>query len=234
MAIRVKEIMNREVYVAKISDRVGAVVRELQRFGIHGAPVVDGAKKAVGTISFSDVIDANWSESVSQYMSSPPFVVHPETTVREAARYLSETGFHRLPVVDDLTVVGNVSALDILRALEGLPARHPWTFPHYDKATGLVWTEDHELNGSEVEAAPDGPGVFLILQGGVDRPETIVWGESSDNVRDRLVKLFSEPQGGPLFSSYWAGREGVRFRAARLLDPDKREEVLAQVIQQST
>jgi CBS domain-containing protein len=50
-------------------------------------------------------------------MTAEPDTVGPDTTVREAARLIHETGHNRLPVVEDGRLVGVVTRLDVLGAL---------------------------------------------------------------------------------------------------------------------
>ena len=50
-------------------------------------------------------------------MTREPDSVSPETTVREAARLIHETGHNRLPVIENGRLVGVVTRVDVLGAL---------------------------------------------------------------------------------------------------------------------
>jgi CBS domain-containing protein len=50
-------------------------------------------------------------------MTRHPDTVSPDTSIREAARLLHETGHNRLPVVEDGQLVGVVTRVDLLGAL---------------------------------------------------------------------------------------------------------------------
>jgi CBS domain-containing protein len=50
-------------------------------------------------------------------MTSDPETVAPDTTVRDAARVIHESGHNRLPVVEDGRLVGVVTRVDVLGAL---------------------------------------------------------------------------------------------------------------------
>jgi CBS domain-containing protein len=50
-------------------------------------------------------------------MTAAPDVVTPDTTVRDAARLIHESGHNRLPVVDGERLVGVVTRVDLLGAL---------------------------------------------------------------------------------------------------------------------
>lgn len=67
----------------------------------------------------------------SEIMSETVFSVTPETEVRDAARRMLEADVHRTLVVEDGRMVGVVTTLDILRAVEehGLGAEDPTSGP---------------------------------------------------------------------------------------------------------
>jgi CBS domain-containing protein len=58
-----------------------------------------------------------FASNAGDMMSRDPDSVSPDTTVREAARLIHETGHNRLPVVEDGRLVGVVTRVDVLGAL---------------------------------------------------------------------------------------------------------------------
>jgi CBS domain-containing protein len=58
-----------------------------------------------------------FAATAEDMMTSDPDTVGPDTSVREAARLIHETGHNRLPVVEDGRLVGVVTRLDVLGAL---------------------------------------------------------------------------------------------------------------------
>jgi CBS domain-containing protein len=58
-----------------------------------------------------------FAATAADMMTRNPDTVGPDTSVREAARLIHETGHNRLPVVDDGRLVGVVTRLDVLGAL---------------------------------------------------------------------------------------------------------------------
>jgi CBS domain-containing protein len=58
-----------------------------------------------------------FASTASDMMTAEPETVGPETTVRDAARTIHETGHNRLPVVDGDRLVGVVTRVDVLGAL---------------------------------------------------------------------------------------------------------------------
>jgi CBS domain-containing protein len=58
-----------------------------------------------------------FAASAADMMTRDPDTVAPDTTVRDAARLIHETGHNRLPVVEDGRLVGVVTRVDVLGAL---------------------------------------------------------------------------------------------------------------------
>ena len=58
-----------------------------------------------------------FAATAADMMTRDPDTVDPDTSVREAARLIHETGHNRLPVVEDGRLVGVVTRLDVLGAL---------------------------------------------------------------------------------------------------------------------
>jgi CBS domain-containing protein len=140
---------------------------------------------------------------------------------------MAETGYPRLVVVDDKRhLVGVVSSLDVIRGLVGIPAEHPGPFPHFDAATGLVWTDDHILSDAHLDQAPDGPGVLVLVSGAASIPDRVVWAEESTNLRQRVSDILTRPQGEPPIR-FWLERGTLRFRCAASADPAERRRAVA-------
>jgi CBS domain-containing protein len=58
-----------------------------------------------------------FAANAADMMTREPDTVSPDTSVKEAARLIYETGHNRLPVVEDGRLVGVVTRLDVLGAL---------------------------------------------------------------------------------------------------------------------
>ncbi len=58
-----------------------------------------------------------FASNAADMMTADPDTVGPDTTVREAARIIHESGHNRLPVVEDGRLVGVVTRVDVLGAL---------------------------------------------------------------------------------------------------------------------
>ena len=58
-----------------------------------------------------------FAANAADMMTRDPDTVDPDTSIRDAARLIHETGHNRLPVVEDGQLVGVVTRLDVLGAL---------------------------------------------------------------------------------------------------------------------
>jgi hypothetical protein len=160
-------------------------------------------------------------------MSTPVIGVSQDDEIEGAARSFARTGFHHMVVVDaEGKAVGFLSVLDTLRAMLGLPAAKPTTFPHYDEPTGLVWTDDTPMTAEGAEKAPNGPGLLVMVKTVPGRVDAIVWAEASNDVRARLMEMISGAS-SPVAQDLAAGR--LRFRAASVPDEAAREAAFAKL-----
>jgi CBS domain-containing protein len=66
---------------------------------------------------FEDRLRKAFASTAEDMMTADPQTVGPDTTVREAARIIHESGHNRLPVVEDGRLVGVVTRVDVLGAL---------------------------------------------------------------------------------------------------------------------
>lgn len=227
MAQSVQDIMNPELFSVLPSESVQTALDGILAVGITGAAVVDDKEKPVGVVSLRDLTGAPKNGPIRERMTSPAAVIRENAGVDAAARLLGETGYRRLVVVDeDGRAVGMVSAIDVIRGLTGLPAKHPGSFPHLDAKTGLTWTDDQVFDMEHVPAAPDGPGILVLVNDAPGTPRRIVWVGSAYNVRTHLTALLNVPQHDPELRRWLAQPAHLLFRAAAVSDPERRELLL--------
>ena len=231
MAIQVKEIMNPEVLSLRAGELASDALGHLGTMQVSGAPVIDGQHRPIGVVSWDALLTAPLGALVSDRMTTPALTVHGDTSVREAARVIAASGHHRLVVIDEHGQLdGMVSALDLLRALVGAPVSHPASFPHHDDDTGLTWSDALALQTEALAEAPAGPGLLLLIAGGVDRPEHLIWAEENLDVRARLHALLTLPGVRPPTVNDWFARGPIRFRCAHVGDPATRGRALDRVL----
>jgi CBS domain-containing protein len=129
MSKTVAEIMNRKLLYIKDGDRVALARRHIIEFGVTAVPVLDETHRPVGVVSLRDIAGADGDTFEPKGNVA---TVRETASIDEGARQLAESEYHHLVVVDDKGVaVGMVSSLDFLRALVGLPPRHPQAFEKF-------------------------------------------------------------------------------------------------------
>ncbi|MEZ4226431.1 MAG: CBS domain-containing protein [Polyangiaceae bacterium] len=235
MAQIVREVMNPELFSMHAEDAASEALVYIRALGITAVPVVDSEMRALGVASFRDLLTATAGQTLAERMTRPAITVTGDTPLEAAARLIVERGVHRALVLDeDEKVIGVVSALDLIAGILGLPAKHPDTFPHYDRLHAVTWTNDELLEVERVDVAPDRGGVLVLVAGGKDKKERVIWAEAAHNVRTRLYDLMSRPQDDHpelrgLLERY---HEGLRFRATAL-DSEARRRSLASAIMAS-
>lgn len=226
MARTVQEIMNRELLAVRPDLPAAEVGVLLRSFGVGAAPVLDDARRPLGVVSVRDVLDADGT--AGDRMTRPAICVGSATSVEEAARRLAGTEMHHLIVVDASgAAAGMLSTLDLLRAVLGMPARHPAAFPHWDETTDVSWTDDWNLETEHATRAPDGAGVLVLVRGSAGETEVLVWAEPCGNVRARVLELVQVPTRQEAALVRVLALRDLRFRAASVQDEDARERVVS-------
>jgi hypothetical protein len=87
---------------------------------------------------------------------------------------------------------------------------------------GVRWTEDARLEPDRALAAPNTPGVLVLLRG-TAAEEVLVWAEEVRSLRARACELLDVPQRGEL--RHLLDDLELRFRCAIIHDPGRRAAV---------
>jgi len=123
--LTVKDYMVTRVHTLSPDRDMVEAIAEFARLGISGAPVVDDRGNLLGMLSDTDCIDAMlkagmdpaWRANVSSYMTCEVESVDAQASLIDVAQRFLERRFRRFPVVDDNRLVGQVSRLDVLKAI---------------------------------------------------------------------------------------------------------------------
>jgi CBS domain-containing protein len=224
MARSVAEIMNREL-LAVVPETPAQTIRELLRtFAISCVPVLDDERRPVGTVTACAVLDRDGT--ACERMSSPAICMDGSASFEAAARHLVLEDAHHLVVVDSAGVaVGIVSVLDLVRAMLGVPARHPATFPHWNPDTKSSWTDEWPLDAEHLSQVPDAPGVLVLVRGRVGETDAIVWAEDCGNVRRRVFAMTAGALSGEPALAQLSERYDLRFRACAVRDEGERKRI---------
>jgi len=126
----VEEVMTRDVKTCSTKDNIAKVWVNMRGSGFSGFPVLKNGR-LVGMITRRSVINAGYarieredehgtemgmSPSVEKIMSTPPYTLSPQNTLKEAIQAFLKLDVGRFSVVDDGKLVGIVDRNDIIRA----------------------------------------------------------------------------------------------------------------------
>ncbi len=125
-SLNVGDYMTQSIMTFRPEQDVIAAARILAQRGFSGAPVVDDRGNLAGILSDTDCIramvkfgfDPDWRGLVSEFMSPNVETVDIEDSILDVAQRFTEKRFRRYPVMEDNRVVGVISRIDVLRALE--------------------------------------------------------------------------------------------------------------------
>jgi predicted transcriptional regulator len=140
MPKRVRDIMETKLVTISASERL-SMVEDIMTLGrVRHMPVVQGGE-LVGVVSERDLLRASLSElsehpdaerrmflhvvEISRVMSSPPVVIGPDATIREAALLMADRKIGCLPVVEGGRLIGIVTETDVLRWVASAPPMPP-------------------------------------------------------------------------------------------------------------
>ena len=121
----IADYMAREVAALLPEMEINQAVAILLEKGYSGAPVVDGARRLVGVLSMKDCLSAalnasyfqEWGGTVADYMSTSVETLDADLDIVQAAERFLNSRFRRFPVMSEGRLVGQVSRVDLLRAL---------------------------------------------------------------------------------------------------------------------
>lgn len=126
MSCLVKDYMVRTLVTFKPDTDVLDAAHTLVEKRIAGAPVVDDEGNLIGMLSELDcmqvVLNASyhgyWGGPIGDYMTTNTETVDARMSIVDLAQVFVDTGFRRLPVLEENRLVGQISRRDVLRALQ--------------------------------------------------------------------------------------------------------------------
>jgi CBS domain-containing protein len=115
--------MNPKLVYLSEGNRAEIAVRPILDFGITAVPVLDDDHRPVGIASLRDLVDPKREGArVTERVET----IGADMSIPAAAREMIEAGVHHIVVVDeDGRAAGMLSALDVIRALLEVDAKHP-------------------------------------------------------------------------------------------------------------
>lgn len=117
----VADIMVPAPIVAELPGTRNEVINLMVRNGLTGLPVVRSSDgKLMGVVSRRDVFRNFEEDQLSLIMKKGCMTTTPDTPVVDVARVFSEKRIHRLPVVENGTLVGIVTPTDVLKIVKDM------------------------------------------------------------------------------------------------------------------
>ncbi len=127
--------MSTEPVVGNLSTPFSQVLRLFSEFPVHHLPIVDENNKVIGIVSSNDLpkvflqlysrtekirmdtIAIDREIKISDLMTPDPVTVSSHTPIYEAAKIFGTQKFLAMPVVDKGTLIGILSAKDVMKYL---------------------------------------------------------------------------------------------------------------------
>jgi len=154
LVLTVGDAMTREVLALAPDTGLATAARLFATRHITGAPVIDPSGRVLGVVTQTDLVDPDRGRSdqpghsiyyrisdghtfaqgealvdaegvVSDVMSPSVLAIGPKGPLLEAVRTMVAEGVHRLLVADEGKLVGIISSMDVLRALQTMAHDHP-------------------------------------------------------------------------------------------------------------
>jgi CBS domain-containing protein len=141
----VKDLMTKKIITVGLDETVLKVAKLMAKKEVGCVVIMDG-DSPVGIVTERDFVRRVLAEElalntkVSEVMSEPLVTVHPDSSIRDAARIMVEKKIRRLPVVKNNKLFGIITASDFARQLgkktlteeilEAI-ARYPPIYPPY-------------------------------------------------------------------------------------------------------
>ncbi|MFC1784179.1 CBS domain-containing protein [Candidatus Neomarinimicrobiota bacterium] len=121
----VKHYMARDLVTFTPETNVLSAIRTLIKHKISGAPVVDETGWIVGIVSEFDclkpILESSYHNDVGTHvkncMTKNITTINANASLMDAANLFINNGWRRLPVIENKKLVGQISRIDILRAV---------------------------------------------------------------------------------------------------------------------
>ena len=128
--VTVADVMRPPTTTLDQNDHAAAAAYLMKHAGATALVVLDGQEtnRPIGIITEADIVhavadgkDVN-NVRIHDLMTAAPTVISATTSIRDAARIMTNDRFRHLPVVDDAGLIGMVDISAVCSALLGPPA----------------------------------------------------------------------------------------------------------------
>ena len=121
----VRDYMSGRLVTFKPDMDVLDAIHELTQNRIAGAPVVNDQGELIGMLSETDCLKValnagyygDWGGPVADFMTHNVETIDADMNIVDLAQRFLDSGYRRFPVLRNNRLVGQISRLDVLRAL---------------------------------------------------------------------------------------------------------------------
>jgi len=118
--MKVAEVMNKDVVTCHPSEKLTVIINKFELFHIAGMPVIEKGN-LVGIICQTDILRVAKEGPIQDFivkdvMTKDVVAVSPTDSAVHVAKLMIEKKVNRIPVVENLKVVGIVTRYDLIRA----------------------------------------------------------------------------------------------------------------------
>jgi CBS domain-containing protein len=118
--MKVAEVMNKDVVTCHPSEKLTVIINKFELFHIAGMPVIEKGN-LVGIICQTDILRVAKEGPIQDFvvkdvMTSDVVSVSPTDSAVHVAKLMIEKKVNRIPVVENLKVVGIVTRYDLIKA----------------------------------------------------------------------------------------------------------------------
>jgi CBS domain-containing protein len=118
--MKVAEVMNKDVVTCHPSEKLTVIINKFELFHIAGMPVVEKGN-LVGIICQTDILRVAKEGPIQDFvvkdvMTKDVVFVSPTDSAVQVAKLMIEKKVNRVPVLEDLRVVGIVTRYDLIKA----------------------------------------------------------------------------------------------------------------------
>ncbi len=138
-SITVRDIMVKDVATVTIPGSRDDVLRTLQDHRVSGVPVIKKGE-VVGMITRTDLLKNREEDQTALLMTRDPVTISPDSSIVEAAQFLIDHDFRRLPVVEGKKLAGIITIADIVQVAAELNIKESIE-PYLEKQTVVLWSE---------------------------------------------------------------------------------------------
>ena len=124
-----RDLMTTNLLTFRADQTIVSAMQALLKYGVSGAPVVDGSGMLIGILSELDCLRMLASDEfyleeqeegalVDHYMTVGGRTIPPDLGIYGISHYFLTSAVRRLPVVEKGVLIGQISRRDVLRGME--------------------------------------------------------------------------------------------------------------------